>query len=102
MADFTTRNSLFYGQMAGISGIPLPLSDTSEAKIGIEIMAGSGNTGILFLGDINVAANSGWPLRPSEKIRMYVDKPSAIYVISNQPGGSGISGILNSIFWIGQ
>ncbi len=99
MANYEVAATFFYGLLSGISGVVTRIPDTSQANTGIDFIADSGNTGILYLGNSSLVPNSGWPLRPGDKQKLFIDTPNNVYVVSNQTVASSA---VNKLSWIGS
>ncbi len=98
MASLVVSSNLIVGQLGGISGIAIQIPDTSDTRQGFDIVADSGNTGIIYVGVQGLVTGSGFPMRPSESRHFALDTPSRVWVISNQTAGTAV----NRIFWVGQ
>lgn len=95
-------NVLRNGRLNGINNFASRLtSNSTKLRNGITILASSGNTSSVFIGDSGVTAgvaNStcGFPLSPNTAITIGIDDPSKVYVVA-------VTGVTNhEVFWMGN
>ena len=61
-------------------------STIKNTSRGISLKADSANTGVIYVGKVDVTTSSGYPLGQNEVILLPIDNPSLVYVIGSASG----------------
>ncbi len=74
----------------GVSAVQLVTTPLHAAK-GVELIAGSTNSGTVYVGNADVTAGSadatdGFPLAPGARLFLPLDDPSKVYLRGSAPG----------------
>lgn len=92
--NFNVGKVIAVGQLQ-YSGVAVQIPNFETLRYGLNLIADSGNTGNLYIGNSGVTVATGFIAERGHTLWFQTDSPSNLYVISN------IGGIAQTLSYIG-